>query len=116
VVSNEQTKTTQIKFTIDSDIVSEFKARCAKEGVSMTSAVRQFMENCQLAKEMKVQPMNRPLRRKAVMDIIRLLNAILELETDYCDKIPENFSQKQEDAEHACEQLAEAIACLEDAF
>jgi antitoxin component of RelBE/YafQ-DinJ toxin-antitoxin module len=109
-------KTTQIKFTIDSGIVSEFKARCAKEGVSMTSAVRKFMETCRPTKEMNVKTMSRPLRRKAVMDVIHLLNAILELETDYCDRIPENFSQKQEDAEHACEQLAEAITCLEDAF
>ena len=108
--------TTQVKFTMESGIVSEFKSRCMKEGVSMTSAVRQFMKTCRPAKEMKTKAMDRPSRRKAVADAIRLLNTVLELETDYCDRIPENFSQKQEDAEHACEQLAEAIACLEDAF
>jgi hypothetical protein len=109
-------QTTQVKFTIEIDIVSEFKARCEKEGVSMTSAVRQFMQICQPGKELKPKTMSRPMRRKAVTDVIRLLNGILELETDYCGKIPENFTQRQEDADHACEQLAEAIACLEDAF
>jgi hypothetical protein len=109
-------QTTQVKFTIEVGIVSEFKARCEKEGVSMTSVVRQFMQTCQPGKELKAKTMSRPLRRKAVIDMIRLLNVILELETDYCDKIPENFTQRQEDADHACEQLAEAIACLEGAF
>jgi len=34
---------TQVKFTIKSDVVAGFKARCASKGVSMTSAVRQWM-------------------------------------------------------------------------
>jgi hypothetical protein len=38
---------TQVKFTIDSDIVSGFKSRCAAEGVSMASEIRCFMMACQ---------------------------------------------------------------------
>ena len=50
------------------------------------------------------------------MEIIEILNNILELEETYRDNIPEQFAQRYEDAERACDQLSEAIVCLEDAF
>ena len=40
----------------------------------------------------------------------------MELEEDYRDRIPEEFIQRYEIADHACERLAEATACLEEAF
>ena len=107
---------TQVKFTIEAAIVAAFKARCAQEEVSMTSAIRQFMKTCQPAKIIKPKALTRPLRRKAVTETIDLLNKILDSETEYRDNIPEPFTERFEAADHACDQLAEAIACLEDAF
>ena len=60
--------------------------------------------------------LTRPQRRKAVLDIIVLLNSIMESEVDYCDSIPEQFTQRREAADHVCAQLQEAISCLEDVF
>jgi hypothetical protein len=110
------TMTTQVKFTIEADIVSAFKARCAEAGVSMTSEVRQHMINCQPAKAVKTKALTRPMRRKAVAVIIGILNRILALESEYRDCIPEQFTDRYEVADHACEQLSEAISCLEEAF
>jgi hypothetical protein len=107
---------TQIKFKIDTDIVSAFKARCASGGVSMTSVVRDWMKTRYPVKEVKVKTLTRPERKRAVMTIIGLLNDILENEEYYRDSIPEQFTQRFEDADHFCEKLAEAIGCLEDAF
>jgi hypothetical protein len=108
--------TAQVKFAIDSGIVSAFKARCAEEGVSMASAVRRFMEACRPAKEAKRQTLTRPLRRKATADIIAALADIMDAEASYMGNIPEQFEQRHEAAEHACGQLEEAISILEDAF
>jgi len=106
----------QVKFTIEAGIISKFKSRCAYEGVSMTSVIRQYMKNCQPTKDIKVKSLTRPLRRMAVMKVIGLLNNILDLETAYRDNIPEQFAQRYEAADHTCDQLSEAIACLEEAF
>ena len=108
--------TRQVKFTIESGIVSAFKSRCAKEGVSMASAVRGFMEGRQPAKGAGPKISTRPLRRKAVAAAVALLGDIMGLEEEYRDSIPEQFEQRIEDADHSCEQLAEAIAYLEEAY
>jgi len=107
---------TQIKFTIDIDTVSAFKARCANEGVSMTSVIRQLMKTCQPTRDAKTKMSSRPLRKKAVSEIVGMLNGILDMEELYRANIPEQFAQRHEAADHSCEQLSEAIACLEDAF
>jgi hypothetical protein len=51
-----------------------------------------------------------------VAEIIGLLNHIMELETEYRDNIPEQFTQRYEAADRACDSLSEAIGCLEEAF
>jgi len=107
---------TQVKFTIDSDTVSAFKARCASEGVSMASVISQFMRTRQPAKAVKVKTDTRPLRKKAILEIIVLLDSIMQKESDYRDNIPEQFQSRRETADQACEQLSQAISCLEDAF
>jgi len=107
---------TQAKFTIESAIVSAFKARCEREKVSMTSIIRQYMITCQPMRAVKTKALTRPLRRKAVMDIIDRLNNIMELEMEYRDNIPESFSQRYDEADNACNQLEEAISRLEEAF
>jgi hypothetical protein len=109
-------KTTQAKFTVDASIFHAFKARCANANVSMASAILRFMETYRPAKEAKLKADTRGRRRTTVMEIIGILNAIMESESEYLENIPETFEQRIEAAEHACTQLAEAIACLEDAF
>ena len=107
---------TQVKFTIESSTVSAFKSRCASEGVSMASAIRQFMSTCRTTKEMKPKTHTRPLRRITVVETISVLNNVLDAEAAYRDDIPWQFAQRYEAADHACEMIEEAIASLEEAF
>jgi len=107
---------TQVKFTIEADIVSAFKAQCASEGVSMASTICRWMKTGQPKKAVKIKMDTRRHRRKAVAEIIGLLSAILEEESIYRDNIPEQFEQRIEDADYACDQLAGAISSLEEAF
>jgi len=107
---------TQIKFTVDPEIATTFKARCAVDGISMTSAFRQWVIVGSQAKEVGVKASDRPRRRKVVREIIDSLNSVLDLEADYRDSIPEQFAQRYEAADRACEMLEEAIACLIEAY
>jgi len=50
------------------------------------------------------------------MKVIAQLDGILELEEQYRDSIPEQFTQRHEWSDHACEHLAEAIDNLREAF
>jgi hypothetical protein len=58
----------------------------------------------------------RSQRKKTVCEYIGKLKDLLEKAAEYRDHIPEQFTQRYDAADTACEQLAEAIACLEDAF
>ena len=108
---------TQIKFTIDTDVVSVFRARCEAEGVSMASVILQFMKTCQPTKIIRKTKLDsRALRKKAVMEIMTLLDDLLQRETNYRDNIPEQFQSRYETADHACEQMELAISYLDDAF
>ena len=107
---------TQVKFTIEADIVSAFRARCASKEVSMTAAVRKWMNDLQPARDVNRGTSTRSKRRKAVADIVELLSEVLEMEEQYRDSIPEQFMQRYEAADHACERISEAIAALEEAF
>jgi hypothetical protein len=108
--------TTQVKFTIDASIVSTFKARCADSDVSMTSVIQKFMITCQPAKKIQQRAITRPLRKSTVLEVIELLSTLTELEAEYRDRIPGQFEQRYEAADHACDKLSEAIGCLEDAY
>ena len=107
---------TQIKFTIEADIIRAFKSRCEAEGISMTSAVRDWMKTNRPAKKPKLDTATRPHRRKSVREIIGLLNEIADKEAEYRDNIPEQFEQRYDDADQACNMLEEAINSLEEAF
>jgi hypothetical protein len=107
---------TQVKFSIEADIVSAFKAQCASEGVSMASMICRWMKTGQPMNAVKIRTDTRRHRRKAVVEIVRLLNAIMEEESSYRSNIPEPFEQRIEAADYACDQLADAISCLEEAF
>ena len=107
---------TQIKFTIDAAIVAAFKNKCAREGASMTSVIRDFMIGAHPSRGNNINASSRPLRRKAVSEIIEVLNEIENMEEQYRDAIPEQFAQRYETADAACGFLAEAIAYLEEAY
>ena len=109
-------KMTQIKFSIDSDIVSVFKARCSSKGISMTSVIRDWMIDRQPTGIIKPHTLSRPKRRRAVAEIIGLLEDVLEREEQYRDSIPEQFAQRYEWSDHACEHIAEAVDSLREAF
>jgi len=106
----------QIKFTIESEIIFAFKKRCKSEDISMTSVIRQFMKTCQPTKGFKSKIDTRPHRKKVISEIIAILNDVLANEEQYKNNIPEQFETRYEAADHTCEQLSEAISCLEDAF
>jgi hypothetical protein len=108
--------TTQVKFTIESDIVATFRARCAAEGVSMVSVIRKWMKDGIPNKDARINTSTRPHRKKAVRDLTTLLNCIMDSESEYRDSIPEQFIQRYEAADYACDMLVEAINCLEEAF
>jgi hypothetical protein len=107
---------TQVKFTIEADIAAAFKARCSSEGVSMASEARRLMAISRPRRSMETRASTRPLRRKTVKEAIGLLLAVLEAEAEYRDRIPEQFSERSDAANNACEQLEEAIAKLDEAF
>lgn len=58
----------------------------------------------------------RPLRKKAVLEIMSLLEDIRQKEEDYRDAIPEQFATRYETSDQTCEQLSQAISCLEEAY
>lgn len=106
----------QVKFTIESDIVSAFKARCAAKGVSMASVISQFMKNGQPVKGTNTNIDTRSQRKKFVSEYIELLENVVYMEEQYRDAIPEQFEARFEAADQTCENLNQAIVCLEDAY
>jgi hypothetical protein len=106
----------QMKFKIDPEVANAFKIKCSAECVSMSSVVQGWMNYNHQIKDVNVKYVTRPQRRKAVMEILLLLNSVLENEEQYRDSIPEQFAQRYEIADHSCGMMTEAIAILEEAF
>jgi len=106
----------QVKFTVDSDTASAFKAKCAAEGVSMASVVSQWMRDGQPRKSVYHKIGSRALRKKAVAEFVGFLEDVLQEEECYRDAIPEQFTSRYETSDTTCEQIAEAISLLEEAF
>jgi len=106
----------QVKFTIDSDIVADFKARCASQGCSMTAAVRRFMSEFAPITPASPNFDTRPHRKAAVADIVQSLLSLLRSEESYRDAIPEQFTSRFDAADNSCDCLEQAISCLQDAY
>ena len=107
---------TQIKFTIDAGVVSAFKARCKSQGVSMTSVISQFMKTNRPVNCIKVKADTRQQRKETVLRLIGSIESIMQMEERYRDSIPEQFESRIDTADRTCEQLAQAVSCLEEAF
>ena len=71
----------QVKFTIETDIVSAFKARCASADVSMASVISQFMKTSQPTKGIKVKTETRSQRKKAVAEYIVSRDTLISSQT-----------------------------------
>ena len=82
----------------------------------MASVIQHLMKIYHPAKEVKMKTLTRPLRKKTVLEVIGILNKVMESESEYRDNIPEQFAQRYEAADYACDMLEEALTCLEEAF
>jgi hypothetical protein len=109
-------KKEQIKFNIETDIVSAFRNRCAKVDASMTSVVRQWMITGKPMKNVKIDMSSRTHRKKSVDYLKGMLEDALSNEENYRDNIPEQFQTRYDMSDNTCEQLAQAISSLEDAY
>jgi len=86
---------TQIKITIETGMVSAFKACCASDCVSMILLIRQFIIGCGPVTASAPKTHTRPLHRKAVEMMIDLLKGVRDKNEEYRDAIPEQFEHTE---------------------
>jgi hypothetical protein len=114
----------QLKIWAASALVAAFKARCASEGASMSSALSSHMESCvdpraRVCREASVRPIaTRGERRQEVRRITARLAEILEREERYRDAIPENLQggTAYEAAGESVDLLSQTIDLLHEAY
>lgn len=112
----------QLKVSLKPDTVATFRAACAANNVSMTSAIEQFINQyCGTATKKGGYAPNlstKRQRRTAVRSAVNLLERIKDNETQYQDNIPDNLrgSDAFDSAEDCISALAEAIELLETAY
>ena len=112
----------QVKICVKSEIAAGFKSKCIADGVSMASRIRGFMETEVGRPTLKIHAANavftRGQRRKAIKNILDLLEKILVMETLYMDNIPDNLRNSivYEKAEQAISSMEDAINLLTDAY
>jgi len=108
----------QVKISVNEQIAFEFKAACSAAELSMAVVLSRYMAD--YAKIKPVQVENEPdyssrrLRREAIKDIVRQLEAIRDEEERYRDNIPQNLrgSVRFENAEELIALLDDAIDAL----
>jgi hypothetical protein len=108
----------QFKVYVRSDIAAAFKSKCLKEGVSMSRAASMLMAVGFRTKSAADAVDTRGQRRKAVTNIAARLEKIIDAESQYMDRIPENLSGSSvhEMAEQTIECLEEALDLLNEAY
>ena len=117
---------TPIKVSVKKAIAQEFKDKCVERGVSQASilatAMIEFSESEPPPQEEKPKTNEgskfdtRRKRRKAVNDIIKILEDVLYAEEGYREGIHENFINRIETAESTIEMLQQALESLQDAY
>ena len=116
---------TAVKVAIKPDIASAFKSACLLRQESQASVISKAMiEYSEFTPPDKAPKINnddckydtRRKRRKAVNDIIKQLEQVLDAEEAYKDNINENFSNRIETAENCIEQLTQAIESLNESY
>jgi hypothetical protein len=116
-----EAKYKQLKLSLKPEIVSAFKKVCANTGISMASAISQFMADYSkiTVTEKNTEPgapdySTRRKRRAAVGKIAKQLEQVRDKEQAYCDRIPENLQSSvvYERAEEFISNLDTAIDAL----
>jgi hypothetical protein len=113
----------QLKISAPPDVVESFKSACAANDDSMASAIVRFMrEYSDLASKTKSPrpgpTATRRLRRKRVGEAIGAVSGILDAESAYLGRIPENLQggDRFADAEHSVEALEAALDALNNVY
>jgi len=115
----------QLKVSIEPDLADSFKAVCISKGVSMATELSTFMAAKVSSSARPTAVMNknkaydtRAKRRRHISRILTQLEAVLEFEDAYLNRIPENLqaSQAYENSELSIDSLEQAIDMLRDAY
>ena len=106
------TKLTQVKVSVDPQIVTAFKEACADSRVSMAAELSRFMSdyaNCLIERKAAPDYSTRRRRRSAIKTIIKELEQMKACEERSLENTPENLVGSA-----AFDIAEEAIASLDD--
>ena len=112
---------TQIKVSVNPELASAFKMKCAASGAFITSVLTMFMagysRRTAVRKPQAVYDTRRQ-RRQCVKRILLQLKAIKDAEEAFKENIPDNLrgAHHNENADIAIEAIDEAIGLLESAY
>jgi hypothetical protein len=114
----------EIKASLDKELVAQFKAKCRGDGASIASVLATLMfEYCGKTMPQKrckktLQHDTRPKRRKMASIIAGQIDDMLQSETEYRENIPQNLyeSIRAESADYSIEKLGEALDALREAY
>jgi hypothetical protein len=114
---------TQVKISVSPELASSFKDKCRACGVSMAAELSSFMRETvsgSAAKKGRQDNLyaTRPLRRKALLNLMEQVSDICCAEQSYMDNIPENLrgSRFYEAAEETVAALEDALEALSQAY
>jgi hypothetical protein len=119
-----KTHYSEIKASLKKELVEQFKIKCKENEVSIASVLAMLMsEYCGKrlqAKKNKKTPKydTRPKRRKMIDIITNQLEEILECESSYRSRMPENLenSIRAEAADLSIEKISEALDAIREAY
>jgi len=115
----------QVKILVDSTLAAAYKDTCHTAGTSMAEDLSRHMAGCTGSAVARTQIRNknrdmgtRGRRRKASMESVLLLETILDRESAYMERIPDNLQggPAYESAEKTVSALEQAIELLNEAF
>jgi hypothetical protein len=112
----------QIKISIKPDLAAKFKALCIADKTTVTAELSKFMANrCDVAdreRRRKDLLTTRGGRRKLMALKCQEIEMILNYESEYHSRIPENLqgSVNYEMSEQCIEDIEEALVILERAY
>ena len=109
---------TQVNVALPPQVAAAFKEKCLDAGVSMRSEIIRLVGESAPIKPPPEQLDEKRKRRKAVKSIILRLEAIMEAERQYAERIPENLKNGEayEVAEETVSALENAIGYLNEAY
>jgi hypothetical protein len=108
----------QMNILLPPEIAAAFKAKCTNAGVSMRSEIIRLVSESAPVKPIPGPLTTRRDRRKTIKAMIPLLEAIVDAETRYAERIPENLRSgaAYEAAEETISALEDALESLDEAY